>query len=403
MLQQQAYASGVSNSEIIATLHRFGHAYYMTKNLSVLGVMSGTSVDGVDFVLCRVSLVGRSQVKIRYVGQAHSAFPTDLEQMLRRAVLQDLKVDELSLLHHHLGRFYAKEVMRHKTTHRWKIDLVGLHGQTVFHQAPDATLQIGEPSYLAQQLKKPVVSDFRVADLAAGGQAAPLAPLFHQVAFGDLAKKAAVAVQNLGGIGNVTYLPKAGKQNKVIAFDTGPASMLIDLAVNKFSSGKKRYDEGGRWAASGLANPTVVKEWMKHLYFAQKPPKSCGREQFGEVFFNQALQDLSQLGVHKPEDRICCFTELTAESIADSYRRLLPSVPATIVLCGGGAHNDYLRQRLQYHLPESRVCTSEDYGWPVSAIEGAAFALLAARRVWEIESDTRTITGARTKIILGKI
>lgn len=369
------------------------------KSMRVLGIMNGTSLDGVDFVLCKIQ---KAPLKLTFLKQTQTKFPKALRARLLKAAQHKSTVDELSLLHHDLGRFYATAVRKLKLK---GADLAGVHGQTVFHQAPNATLQIGEASYLSAEMHKPVVADFRVADLALGGQGAPLATIVHAALFQKLISKQSVAVQNLGGIGNVSYFQKGSIKNlahvkpkKVLSFDTGPANMLIDLAVKRLLG--QQQDTNGKAASKGTPDLKVIAKWMKHAYLKKTPPKSCGREEFGEVFFNRALRDLKK---HSKADKIATFTEFTAMTIANSYKRFLPDIPKSVFLCGGGANNSYLKSRIQFHLPDSKILTTKDAGWPVSAIEGAAFALMAALRVWDVPAHLPTTTGASRSALLGKI
>lgn len=374
--------------------------------MNVLGIMNGTSIDGVDLVLCRIS---RTPLTCKLLGHMSFEFPLALQNELRLAAKHELQVDRLAKVHHGLGRFYSEICAKAVRTKKWKIDLVGLHGQTVFHAPPEATLQIGEAAYLRASLNVPVVSDFRVLDLALGGQAAPLATLFHQKILAPLTlkkfkvKSGPVAIQNLGGIGNVSFF--SGK--KLLAFDTGPANMLIDLAVSHLTQKQMLYDKNGTTASKGLPVVGLVSKWLKHPYFNRKPPKSCGREEFGESFLVGALGDLEAHtylnSKQKLSDSLATLTEFTAVSIADSYSKFLPTLPFATLLCGGGAKNLYLKSRIQYHLPKSHVITTDDLGWPAETIEGAAFALLAAFRVWGLPSNLPETTGAKRAQPLGKV
>ena len=282
---------------------------------------------------------------------------------------------------------------------KWKFDAIGMHGQTVFHAPPIGTYQIGEASYLSAQFQVPVVSDFRTADLAVGGQGAPIASLFHRVAFQSQMPGKIISLHNLGGISNLTLINKKGDVER--AFDTGPANMLMDLFIGQVSKGEMSYDEDGNFASRGLPMQKYVEQCLKDVeFFNQKPPKSCGREQFGEEF----LRELdSKLGPILPEDKMATLAELTARSIAEAYKKFCPHLPEVIVLCGGGAMNAYLEKRIQYHLPKSEVLTTDDLGWPVNSIEGAAFALLAAYRLWDLPSNLPQTTGAKKAVTLGKI
>lgn len=370
--------------------------------MKVLGIMNGTSIDGVDLVLTEVK---KSPLSSRLISHTQFEFTPKLKSALVVAAQHRLKVDELARLHHELGRFYAETVMRVVKTKKWKFDLIGVHGQTVFHAPPDGTLQIGEMSYLRVATGKPVACDFRPMDMAVGGQGAPIATLFHKDILVPLAKKwlsknktvaKAVAVQNLGGIANVSYFEKT----RTLSFDTGPANMLIDLCLQTETSGEKSYDRDGAIAKKGLPEPSLLAKWMKHPYFSKSPPKSCGREEFGEVFFNSALSEMRKLSL---EDKVATLTEFTAMSLAHAYRHHLPRLPEIVVLCGGGALNPHLVSRLRYHLPECVFIKSDELGWPTQTIEGAAFAWLAAYRLWNRPSNITAATGAKAALPLGHL
>lgn len=360
--------------------------------MNVLGIMSGTSIDSVDFALCSVS---EKRIGLREIWSAD--FPKQVRQKLHEAARGDLPSWEFCQLHHDLGRFYAQHAARGKT----KAQLVGLHGQTVFHnpnQKNPATFQLGEPAYLVEKLRAPVVNNFRVADLAAGGQGAPLATVFHQFVFGERGQH--VCVNNLGGISNVTSLDwTRGKSVKVLAFDTGPANMLIDFAMRHFTNGKKHFDKNGGWAARGMASKELLKRWLRHPYFKQRPPKSTGRELFGEPFFQKAIQEMKPLS---PFDVVATFTEFTARSMALNYKMHLPSEPDKIILAGGGAANPTLVRAIQKQF-SAKVLTSDELGWPVQAIEPAAFALLAFLRINHRSGNLPETTGANRAVLCGQI
>ncbi len=351
--------------------------------------MSGTSLDGADFVKIKVS---KKNLKCEYVGMQSFHFPSDLKKKLLACAQNEKTVYSLSAIDHELGRFYADCYHGLKGKLK-KIDLIGLHGQTVFHEGKKATLQIGEPSYLALAAKKPVVSQFRVGDIAAGGHGAPLAPFFHQVVFGK--KNKTVSIHNLGGISNLSLI-KNGKLG--LAFDTGPANMLMDEEIRQ--STKKRFDDNGRMARGGKVNTELLIRMLGFKYFAEVPPKSCGREQFGKDFYAQFKNELNRLPLN---DRLATLTELTVQSIAKSYQKFCKPYPSEIIFCGGGAKNDYLVKRLSDELSSSKVTTIENLGWPTESIEGGAFALLAACRLWNIPSNLTQSTGALQKVVLGQI
>lgn len=368
------------------------------KSLKVLGIMNGTSLDGIDFVLIHVShKSSKKNIQCQFKGMASAAFSKALRDQLKKAVTHNMGVEELSHLHHELGREYVRALKKIKSRKKWSFDCIGIHGQTVFHAAPAATLQIGEASYLSAEFKVPVIADFRTADLAQGGQGAPIASLLHKVAFHHSQKS--VALHNLGGISNLTLIQQKGKVEK--AFDTGPANILIDLLVQKLSKGQKGFDKDGQWASQGIPKQEVVSKILKsYKFFSQKPPKSFGREEFGEDFLSEILDHIKK---DRPEDQVATVTELTARSIAEAYTQFIKSQPEVIYLCGGGANNRYLHKRIQYHIPQSQVKTTQDLGWPVESIEGAAFALLAAYKVWDIPSNLPETTGAKKAVCLGKV
>ncbi len=360
--------------------------------MNVLGIMSGTSIDSVDFALCSVA---EKRMELREVWSAD--FPKALRANLHAAARNDLKSWEFCQLHHDLGRFYASHAARSKG----HAQLVGLHGQTVFHNPSHknpATFQLGEPAYLVEKLRVPVVNNFRVADLAAGGQGAPLATIFHQFVFAERGKH--VCVHNLGGISNVTSLDwTRGAKPGVLAFDTGPANMLIDFAARHFSNGKRQFDFNGKWAAGGNFSEDLLRRWLRHPYFLKQPPKSTGRELFGEPFFKKAIQQMHGLSRF---DVAATFTEFTARSIALNYRKHLPARLDKIILTGGGALNPSLVRAIQSNL-SAPILTSDELGWPVQSIEPAAFALLAHLRVNERPGNLPRTTGANRAVLCGQI
>lgn len=368
------------------------------KVLRIVGIMNGTSIDGIDFVLCDV-IRKNKDVSIRFVDQAAVSFDAEIQKNLRLACQNNLAVEDLATLHHDLGRVYRDQLKKISKQKKWSFEAIGLHGQTVFHAPPKATLQIGEASYLSETFQVPVISDFRVADLALKGQGAPIASLFHQIVYHRLMDHKRISLHNLGGISNLSLINSKGVVEK--AFDTGPANMLIDLLIQKNTSGEFKYDKNGQWASRGIPAQTVVDHFLESdQYFTKAPPKSCGREQFGEGFLSLMLKQMKNLN---DEDRLATVTELTARSVASAYQKFSAKLPSCIILCGGGAKNIYLKKRIQYHLPKVDVVTTENFGWPVSAVEGAAFALLAAYKIWGLPSNLPKTTGAKKSVPLGKV
>lgn len=370
------------------------------KSQLVLGIMSGTSIDGVDYALCEVT---ESRLQLHELWSAR--FPAALRTRLHAAARGESTSWETAQLHHDIGRFYARHAARSGPL---KPQLVGLHGQTIFHN-PDskspATLQLGEPAYLVEALRVPVVSNFRVADLAACGQGAPLATMFHVRAFGERGRH--VCVNNLGGISNVTSIDwRRGAKPKVIAFDTGPANVLIDLAMREISGGRVHFDRDGRLGARGRVDDALVNEWLEHPYFRQRPPKSTGRELFGESFFQPAFRAMRRRRM-EDADIIATFTALTARSLALNYQLHLPAPPEKVVLAGGGASNTTLRSSIENELKRlnrgAAVQSSEELGWPVQSIEPAAFALLGWLRVQRLPGNLPETTGATRAVMLGQV
>jgi anhydro-N-acetylmuramic acid kinase len=370
------------------------------KSQLVLGIMSGTSIDGVDYAICAIS---ESGLDLREVWSAR--FPQQLRRRLHEAAKGMANSWELAQLHHDLGRFYAVHAQKRK---QLRPDIIGLHGQTVFHnprRKEPATLQLGEPAYLAEALRVPVVSNFRAADLAAGGQGAPLATMFHQRIFGE--RRCHVCVNNLGGISNVTSIDwRRGDQPRMAAFDTGPANVLMDLAMRHFTRGRQHFDCDGAWAARGHAHEPSLREWLNHPFFHQKPPKSTGRELFGEPFLERALRRMRRAKLSQ-FDILATLAAFTARSLALNYRLHLESLPDRVILSGGGAANGTLRRLIQEELLQLNstmlVQTCYEEGWPVQSIEPAAFALLAWLRIRGHPGNLPQTTGAKRAVMLGTI
>ncbi len=386
--------------------------------------MSGTSLDGVDFALCECC--GRSQIRLWELWSQD--FSKALARRLHAAARGDASSWETAQLHHDLGRFYAAAAQQGLAQRKLRADAVGLHGQTIFHRPPRraarksasasvfpdsaaATLQLGEPAYLAEALRVPVVSNFRAADLAAGGQGAPLATLFHRVVFARRGEF--VAVNNLGGISNVTALDWSdgnAPEPRVLAFDTGPANVLLDLAMRELTGGRNSCDLDGKWAARGQVRTGLVSRWLKHRYFAQPPPKSTGREEFGEPLFRRIFAECLRSKL-SPEDTLATLTRFTAWSVAANYDRHLRTarneLPGRVILAGGGASNPVLCAELTVALqelsPSVNLVTSDRVGWPRQAIEPAAFALLAHYRLRGWPANLPETTGASRACRLGQV
>jgi anhydro-N-acetylmuramic acid kinase len=369
------------------------------KAMAVLGIMSGTSIDAVDYALCAMT---DRRIELREFWTAR--YPKTLQARLNKAASGAATGHELPQLHHDAGRFFARHALRGNQ----KPQLAGLHGQTVFHQpkVPNpATFQLGEPAYLAEALRIPVVSNFRAADLAAGGQGAPLATAFHKLAFGRKGRH--VCVQNLGGIGNVTSIDwRRGSKPALMSFDTGPANMLMDMAARHYTEGEWTMDRNGAKASRGQCAEDLLQEWLLDPFLRKAPPKSTGREYFGEPFFNKAIKEASRKRL-SAEDLLATCTEFTARSIALNYQFHLAAKPDQVILAGGGAKNPFLvsriRAALKAAIPGAELILSDALGWPGSALEPAAFAWLAFLRLHKQPGNFPETTGAKRAAVLGQL
>jgi anhydro-N-acetylmuramic acid kinase len=377
----------------------------------VVGLMSGTSADGVDAAVCAISGSGKStQVRLLHF----TCQPYDAE--VRAEVLAVSQppagtVDRLCRLHYVLGEVFAQAALaalRGAGLSPADAHLIASHGQTVHHlPAADplgrwlarSTLQLGEPAVIAQRTGVLTVANFRAADIAAGGQGAPLVPYADWVLLGDPQHDR--AVQNIGGIANVTFLPAGGSLAEVVAFDTGPGNMLLDGAVRHFSGGARSYDTGGALAATGTPHPELLAWLMAHPFLAQPPPRSTGREAFGSEYLAAILAQAAARRLSEP-DLLATLTAFTAASIADAYRRWLPRLPAEVILGGGGTHNATLRRMLAAALPGVALRTHADFGIPDDAKEAIAFALLGNEALLGVPANVPGATGARPAI-LGQI
>ena len=385
--------------------------------MNVAGIMSGTSADGVDVAIVRIAPSGRTGVarpSLKLL--AHEAFP--YPAALRRAVLAamnaaSISTAELARLNWRLGIAYAEAVRGTIEKHRITIDLVGCHGQTVYHQGIAAayagrkmacTWQLGEPGAIVSTINVPVVSNFRPADMFAGGQGAPLVPLLDYVLFAD--RKRGRVLQNIGGIGNLTAIPAGTPSSAVIAFDTGPGNMIIDALAQKLFN--KPFDRNGAIAARGVVLEGVLRQARRNRYFRIEPPRSAGREQFGREYADTFLADCHRVS-RKPEDAIATATAFTAESIAQSYARfVLPAMkhqPVDYIVSGGGARNATLMAMLAARLRPlgCELAASSDLGLPVEAKEAAAFALLAWQTWHHLPGNVPAATGAARPVILGQV
>jgi len=383
--------------------------------MRVLGLMSGTSADGIDVALAHIT-GAPPRLRARLEGSITIPYPA----RVRGAILElanggGTTTGELSRLNFLLGEVFARaalEACRRFRLAPRQIDLIGSHGQTVFHQGRAAaflgrekiagTLQIGEPAVIAARTGIPTVADFRPGDLAAGGQGAPLVPLVDYLLYRN-ASHGRVAL-NLGGIANVSVIPRGARADAVFAFDTGPGNMVVDALVREFTRGRRSYDRDARLARRGRALRPLLDELLGDEYFREPPPKTAGREQFGEGYA-AALAARARRMRARPEDTIKTATALTALSILDAFHRwILPRAEiAEVILSGGGAHNPLIVAQLAAGLGGIELLFSGDFGIPEDAKEAFAFAMLAYETWHGRPGNLPGATGARRRAILGKI
>jgi anhydro-N-acetylmuramic acid kinase len=384
------------------------------KPMLVLGMMSGTSADGIDVALARIS-GAPPKLKVKLLGHTSVKLPEALrKEILHVAEGSLVTANELSQLNFRLGEVFADAALSASTRFRVsssRVDLIGTHGQTVFHQGIPAyffgrrvasTLQIGEPSIIATRTGITTVGDFRPADIALGGQGAPLGPYADYLLYRH--EKLGRVSLNLGGIANITVLPRAAKQNQILAFDTGPANMLIDALVSHFTDGRQRFDANAQLASQGRSIPALLNELLRDPYLRLAPPKSTGREYYGQAYMKE-LFALGRRHRAKPNDLIRAATIFTALSVVDALNRFVLSKTKIhqLIVSGGGAHNPLILGQLAAALPNIEVLPSSRLGIPEDAKEAFAFALLAYETFHQRSANLPSATGARGPAILGKI
>jgi anhydro-N-acetylmuramic acid kinase len=384
------------------------------KPMLVLGMMSGTSADGIDVTLTRIS-GAPPNLNAKLLGHGSVKFPPALrKEILRVAEQRPITAGALSQLNFRLGELFADAALAACRKFRIppkKIALIGSHGQTIFHQGEPAnflgrptasTLQIGEPAIIAARTGITTVGDFRPADIALGGQGAPLVPYADYLLYRH--KKFGRVSLNLGGIANITVLPCAARPHQVFAFDTGPANMLIDALVSHFTRGRRRFDENARLASEGRGIPALLDDLLRDPYLKLAPPKSTGREYYGNAYLKKLLA-LGRRYRAKPNDLIRAATIFTALSVVDALNRFV--IPKSkihqLIVSGGGAHNPLILAQLSAALPGIEVLPSGSLDVPEDAKEAFAFALLAYETFHQRPANLPSATGARGPAILGKI
>ena len=381
----------------------------------VLGMMSGTSADGIDAALVRISGAPPS-IAAKLEGHHHIAFPSKVRQaILRLANGGATTTAEISQLNFLLGEEFATaaiEACKHWRLPLQKLSLIGSHGQTIHHQGATSrflgsrriasTLQIGEPSMIAERTGVTTIGDFRPADMAAGGQGAPLVPFVDYLLYCD--RKLGRVALNIGGIANVTLIPASARLEDVLAFDTGPGNMVIDALVEIISGGRKSYDKDARIALRGRVIRPLLEEMLRHPYLRQVPPKTAGREQFGQEYARELFAWATQRRA-RTEDLVRTVTIFTALSIADGFRRFIfPRAHVNeLIVAGGGAKNPLLMAQLRAALPGIEILSSSRFGIPAEAKEAFAFAILAYESFHGRANNLPSATGAKHPATLGKL
>lgn len=378
----------------------------------VIGLMSGTSADGVDAALVKIKGHG-SSVKVQQLSYVSLPFRPEI----REKILWLMKGDfggsrEFCNMNVLLGKLYldACQVLCERAGVALNdIDLIGSHGQTVYHQPEQkeylgypvaGTLQIGDVSELCEYMDVVAVSDFRIRDMAAGGQGAPLVPYTEYLIYKDREKN--IALQNIGGMGNLTYLPADCTLDEVSAFDTGPGNVLIDGVTSRMTNGRHLYDPGGKLAAGSGVNRKLLEFLLEDAYLKKKPPKSTGREYYDTAFLDRIYEKAAGLGIEEGQI-LATVTRYTAETIALAVKKWLPAVPEQLIAGGGGTRNDTLMHHLRELLPHTQVVTNEEIGFDSDAKEAVAFAVLANETIHGGSGNVPGATGAKHLVVLGKI
>lgn len=382
------------------------------KKKYVIGLMSGTSVDGIDAAVVEITGHGL-ETTVNLIAFETFPFPPDVPQRILALCQPDTsRVDDICEMNFYIGHLFAeavKHTLQKNGMFARDIDLIGSHGQTIHHlpclNEPQgkipSTLQIGEPAVIAHETGIPTIADFRVADMAAGGQGAPLVSYPDYLLFRDTAKT--VGLLNIGGIANLTVLPANGSFDSVSAADTGPGNMCVDAVVSEITDGTERYDEAGRRAAQGTPHQPLIDEWLKHPFFHLPPPKTTGREMFGHTF---ALECLTVCREHNlsDNDSVATVTELTVQTVALYISQFVSEQNPIDILyvSGGGVHNQTLMQRLSEVLANTVVEPVDSSGISADAKESIAFAILANESLHGQAGNLPSATGASMRKVLGK-
>ena len=360
--------------------------------------MSGTSLDGIDVAIVEIAGAKLASLpllqRLRLIGFRTTPYPASVRAAILAVSNAATATAAISRLNYQLGELYARAVLR--AVRRFgPVELIGCHGQTIYHEGGRNTLQIGEAAVIAERTGAPVVSNFRARDIAAGGQGAPLVPYVDYRLLRD-ARRARVAL-NIGGIANITVIPADAKPEDVVAFDTGPGNMAIDALAREYTRGKLNFDRGGKIAASGTVNRALLDDLLADPYYRRKPPKSAGREQYGKEF----VARLKASNLPLP-DLISTTTALTAAAVAGAIRAAAAGA-GDLIVSGGGAHNPRIMAHLTAFLPRMSIATSSDYGIDIDAKEAIAFAVLAHETWRAAPANLPSATGAKRAVVLGDL
>ncbi|HDR4423408.1 TPA: anhydro-N-acetylmuramic acid kinase [Bacillus cereus] len=375
----------------------------------IAGIMSGTSLDGIDVALVHIEGSGVDS-KVELIHFTTVPFCNDIKNEIRQALsIENSNVQLICSLNFKLGLCFAnavKEVCKEANFSLKQLDVIGSHGQTIYHQPKQdgsmipSTLQIGEPAVIAYETNTTVISNFRTMDMAAGGQGAPLVPYSEIILYSHQTKNR--LLQNIGGIGNVTVIPSKLSEKSVIAFDTGPGNMIMDEVCQRLF--QLPYDQNGNIAKRGVVVEEILTYCMNHPFLKMHPPKSTGREQFGEEFVSELLKRFEK---HSKEDILTTVTMFTASSIVYHFKEfILPFYEIDeVILAGGGSYNDTLVEMIQHGLKEEKCALflQEDIGYSSEAKEAIAFAILANETHHRNPSNVPSATGAKKSVVLGNI
>lgn len=378
----------------------------MNQSKLACGIMSGTSLDGIDVAIATISGTGLN-TKIELIVAETFPYPKDILEKVKLAIDNELRVRDVSSLNFELGRLYADCVIKLCKDNKLNpssLSFIASHGQTVYHQGATQdgsnpnTLQLGSGSVIAGLTQTTVVSDFRVADMIAGGQGAPLVPFVDYILLSN--KDKTRIIQNIGGISNITVLPKSQYEKDVYAFDTGPGNMMINYAMEYFFN--KPYDASGETANKGHLVKSLYDEILQHPFLRLQPPKSCGREEFGVSFTKELIKKYHN---HTPEDIIHTLTIATADTMVDAIEKFVLNKHEVdeLIISGGGVHNTFMMQHLKKKLHPIDVLSTDDIGLSSDFKEALAFIVLANQTMYQEPSNLPTATGAKKAVVLGNV